>query len=136
MQDPIVWRLIRWVYGGYFILLGASSALEMLGILPEPHWEQYTSAESGAFLAALEKTHFVMPLIAFTWVAGGVALFFYRSAPLGVALLAPFIVNMFLADTLLDDEWLWALAHAAPLAALAWHFRAAFAALWNYTSPA
>jgi hypothetical protein len=136
MKDPIAWRLIRWLYGAYFVCLGAASALEIIGVLPEPHWEQYMSEASAAFLAALEATGFVMPLIIFTWVASGLALMSYRTAPLGVVLLAPVIVNIFLTDTLLDSEWLWATAHAAPLVALAWHFRSAYRGLWNYPPPA
>jgi hypothetical protein len=136
MNEPIVWRLIRWLYGAYFVFLGVSSGLEMIGVLPEPHWDQYMSAASGAFLAALEKTGFVVPLLIVTWVASGLAFMSYRTAPLGVVLLAPVMVNIFLADTLLDAEWLWATAHAAPLLALAWHFRSAYRALWNYSPPA
>lgn len=136
MKDPIVWRLIRWLYGAYFVYLGVSSVLELIGVLPEPHWDRYMSAASGAFLTALEKTGFVIPLLIFTWVASGLALMFYRTAPLGVVLLAPVMVNVFLADTLLDTEWLWATAHATPLLALAWHLRPAYHALWNYSPPA
>jgi hypothetical protein len=84
----------------------------------------------------LEKTGFVIPLLIFTWAASGLAFMFYRTAPLGVVLLAPVMVNVFLADTLLDTKWLWATAHAAPLLALAWHFRSAYRALWNYSPPA
>jgi hypothetical protein len=136
MKGPIVWRLIRCLYGAYFFFLGVSSALEMIGVMPEPHWDQYMSAASAAFLAALEATRFIMPLIVFTWVASGLAFMFDRTAPLGVVLLAPVIVNIFLADTLLDTEWLWATAHALPLLALAWHYRSAYRALWNYSPPA
>lgn len=136
MKDPIVWRLIRWVYGGYFIVLGVASALQMVGVLPEPHWEQYMSAANAEFEAAIEKTGYLMQLIVAVWIASGIAFMFYRTAPLAVAMMAPVVVNMFLADTLLDYEWVWGTAHAAPLVALAWHFRSPFRALWNYSLPA
>jgi len=136
LQDPIVWRLIRWVYGAYFIFLGGSSLLELFGILPETHWDKYMSAASITFLAAMEDTGFLVPLLVLNWIASGLALMFYRTAPLGIVLLAPVMVNMFLADTVLDALWLWAVAHAAPLLALAWHFRSAYRPLWDYSPPA
>lgn len=135
MKDPLGWRLVRWVYGAYFVCLGVASLLQLIGVLPEPHWDREMSPASAAFLEALEATGFVIPLLAFTWVASGLAFMFYRTAPLGVALLAPGIVNIFLADTLLDTLWLWAAAHTIPLIALAWHFRSAFRPLWNYAPP-
>jgi hypothetical protein len=136
MKEPIVWRLIRWLYGAYFICLGVSSGLELIGVLPDPHWDRYMSAASADFLTAMENTGFMLPLLVFTWTASGLALMFFRTAPLGVVLLAPVMVNMFLADTLLDNVWFWATAHAAPLLALAWHFRSAFSSLWSYSPPA
>lgn len=135
MKDPIVWRVIRWVYGAYFIYLGGSSLLEVFGVLPETHWDKFMSAASIALLAAMEDTGFLVPLLVLTWLASGVALMFYRTAPLGIVLLTPVMVNMFLADTVMDTLWLWATAHAAPLVALAWHFRSAYYPLWNYPSP-
>jgi len=136
VKDPIVWRVVRWLYGAYFIFLGGSSLLEVIGVLPETHWDKYMSAGSIAFLSAMEDTGFLVPLLVLTWLASGLALMFYRTAPLGVVLLAPVMVNMFLMDTVVDTLWLWATAHAAPHLALAWHFRSAFRPLWNYTSPA
>jgi hypothetical protein len=136
LKDPIVWRLIRWLYGAYFIYLGGLSVLEVFGVLPETHWDKYMSAASIAFLGAMEDTGFLVPLLVLTWLASGLALMFYRTAPLGVVLLAPVMVNMVLADTVLDTLWVWATAHAAPLLALAWHFRSAYRSLWNYSPPA
>jgi hypothetical protein len=136
MKDPIVWRLIRWIYGGYYICLGVASALQMMGVLPEPHWEQYMSTRAATFELAMENTHYLVQFIVLIWIASGVALLFTRTAPLGVALLAPVAVNILLADTLLDVEYLWGAAHTFPLFALAWHYRSAFTGLWNYAPPA
>jgi len=132
MKESIGWRLLRWLYGGYFILLGAATLLQMVGLLPEPHWDNTMSPPSAAFLDAMLKTGFLIPLIAVVWTASGVALVFRRTAPLGVALLAPVMVNIVLADTLLDTVYLWAFAHAAPLVLLAWRYRSGFRGLWNY----
>lgn len=135
MKDSIGWRLLRWLYGGYFIILGVATGLEMFGLLPEPHWDHTMSADSAAFLEAMLKTGYLIPLIALVWTAAGVAFLFQRTAPLGVALLAPVMVNIVLADTVLDTVYLWAAAHSAPLVLLAWRYRSAFRGLWNY-SPA
>ena len=136
MKDPIGWRLLRWLYGGYFILLGVATELQMLGFFPDPNWDKGMSAQSAAFLDAMLKTGYLLPLIALVWIASGVAFLFQRTAPLGVALLTPVMVNIVLADTLLDTVYLWAAAHAAPLALLAWRYRSGFRGLWNYTPPA
>ena len=133
MRDPVFWRWLRWLYGAYFIVLGVASVLQYLGVLADPHWERARSPASATFYAALERTGFVTDLIILTWVTSGLAMLFNRTAPLGIVLLTPFIVNMFLADTVLDDAWLWATAHAAPLVALAWHYRSAYFTLWNYS---
>ena len=132
MKDPIVWRLIRWAYGTYFVCLGSASLLQIMGVLPEPHWDQYESAAAATFELAMENTHYLVPFIALVWIASGIAFLFTRTAPLGVALLAPVVVNIFLADTVLDNLYFWAFAHTAPFVALAWHYRSAFAPLWNY----
>lgn len=135
MKDPIVWRVIRWAYGAYFFWLGASSVLQLLGVLPDVDWHIYMSPASSAFFTALEKTGFVVPLLVVVWLGSGLAFLFYRTAPLGVVLLAPVMINIVLADTLLDTVWFWALVNAAPLVALAWHFRSAYRPLWNYSPP-
>ncbi len=132
MRDPIFWRWLRRLYAGYFVALGAASVLQYAGVLPDPHWESAMSPASASFYAAMERTGFVTDLIIFTWLVSGVAMMFYRTAPMGIVLLTPFMVNMVLADTVLDDVWLWAALHAAPLVALAWHYRSASVALWNY----
>jgi len=136
MKDPIGWRLLRQIYGLYFFWLGFSSVLQLFRILPDIDWHSYMSEESSSFFTALEKARFVVPLLIFIWTTSGLAMMFYRTAPLGIALLAPVMVNIFLTDTVLDDIWPWALAHAAPLVALAWHFRVAYYPLWNWSPPA
>jgi hypothetical protein len=65
-----------------------------------------------------------------------VAFLLQRTAPLGLALMAPVMVNMVLADTLLDTVYLWAAAHAAPFVALCWRYRSAFRPLWSDSAPA
>jgi hypothetical protein len=134
MKDPVVWRVIRWLYGAYFVFLGVSAALQLIGVLPEPHWD--VSPASAAFMTAMDRTGFLTRLLAFVFAASGLAFLVYRTAPLGVVLLAPVMVNIVLMDTLVDTHPIWATAHAAPLLALAWRFRSAYRPLWSYAPPA
>ena len=130
MNDPIVWRVIRYLFAAYYLYVGIYVALWLVGVVPPMHLKM--SAASAAFQGALAKTGFVLPALAGTYTASAITLCFYRTAPLGVVILAPVMVIIFLTDTLLDTAWLWGTFHAAVLAALAWHFRAAWRPLWNY----
>ncbi len=130
MKDPIGWRVLRWLYGAYFMFEGVWSGLQIAGVMPEANWSM--SRASAAFMTAMDNTVYFFPLLALTFFASGLALMFHRTAPLGVALLIPVMVNIVLVDTILDTLWLWAAAHAVPLIALAWHFRPAFRSLWSY----
>lgn len=135
MTEPIGWRAVRWLYAAFYIASGVRIAATVLGIAPPP--DIASSPESAAFQQALARTGFIMPLLSVTCIAAGIALLFHRSAPLGIVLLAPaivviFLTNLLLTDSLIGQGLLWGGLHAGVLAALAWHFRAAFPPLWNY----
>lgn len=135
MKDQIGWRLIRWLYAAFYLVSGAHIALVALGLASPPDFQ--SSPESGAFQLALARTGFIMPLLSITYIVAGASLLFYRTAPLGIALLAPamvviFLTNILLTSSLLGTGLVWGGAHASILAALAWHFRAAFPPLWNF----
>src|SRR5215467_6167294 len=53
------------------------------------------TAAARDFLGALMATSFFTPLLAVTYLAGASALLFQRTAPLGIALLAPPMVIVF-----------------------------------------
>ena len=130
MRDSIPWRILRYLYAAYYLLVGVYLTLSLAGIIPPPHPK--TSDASAAFQGALGKTGFMFPLLAFTYVASACALFFHRTAPLGLVLLAPIAVIIFFTDTLLDTAWLFGTLNAVVLAALAWHFRSAYRPLFSY----
>lgn len=135
MTEPIGWRAVRWLYAAFYIASGVCIAATVLGIAPPP--DIASSPESAAFQQALTRTGFIMPLLSIICIAAGIALLFHRSAPLGIVLLAPAIVVIFLTNLLLTDSLIgaglvWGGLHAGILAALAWHFRTAFAPLWNH----
>jgi hypothetical protein len=131
VSDSIPWRILRYLFAAYYLLVGIYLALSLAGVIAAPHPK--VSAASAAFQGALGKTGFMFPLLAFTYVAAACALFSVRTAPLGLVLLAPVAVIIFFTDTLLDTAWLFGTLNSAVLAALAWHFRAAYRPLFSYS---
>ncbi|MCA0199143.1 MAG: hypothetical protein LCH59_13670 [Proteobacteria bacterium] len=131
MSDSIPWRILRYLFAAYYLLVGVYLALSLVGIVSPPHPK--ISDASAAFQAALGKTGFMFPLLAFTYVASACALFFQRTAPLGLVLLAPVAVIIFFTNTLLDTAWVFGTINAVVLAALAWHFRPAYRSLFCYS---
>ena len=103
----------------------------ILGIFPKPEFE--IAAASKNFQQALFETGFVIPLLALNYIVSGAALMFRRTAPLGVAIIAPIILVIFFTNTVLDSAWMWGTAHAAIWLALAWKYRSAFIPMWSFT---
>ncbi len=94
------------------------------------------TAAGRAFLDALMATSFFTPLLAVTYLAGASALLFQRTAPLGIVLLEPPMVVIFLFHVFLTGMVMWGALWAGPLAALAWSHRDAFKALVTFSGPA
>ena len=132
MSDSIPWRVLRYLYAAYYLLVGVYLALSLAGVIPSPHPK--VSGASAAFQGALGKTGFMFPLLAFTYIAAACALFLHRTSPLGLVLLAPVAVIIFFTDTLLDTAWVFGTVNALVLAALAWHFRGAYRPLFSYSA--
>jgi len=132
VADPIPWRVLRYIFAAYYLLVGTVLALSLVGIIAPLHPRPGTA--SAEFQSALAKTGFMFPLLAFTYMASACALFFHRTTPLGLVLLAPVTVIIFFTDTLLDTAWLWGTLNMAILAALAWHFRPAYRPLFFYST--
>lgn len=130
MHSSMAWRLLRYVFAAYYLLVGGYVLLSLAGFVPAP--QPKVSDASAAFQAALWQTGFMLPLLGLVYVAGACALFVERSTPLGIVLLAPAVVVIFFTNTLLDTAWIAGTVNAAVLAALAWRYRMAFMPLWNY----
>jgi hypothetical protein len=94
------------------------------------------TAAGRAFLGALMAASFFTPLLAAIFLAGGSALLFQRTAPLGIALLAPPMVVIFFFHIFLTGMVLWAGIWVGSLAVLAWGHRDAFKALVTFKGPA
>lgn len=127
-----LWRIARWLYGGYFIytavMIGRTLWIGGEGV-------QQPTPEAKAFYEALHATGFLYPMMGFTFGAGGLALILDRTAPLGLVLLAPSVGVIFFFHLMLTGRIVWGTEWALGLVLLAWHYRSAFTALWNYTSP-
>lgn len=134
MADPIPWRALRYLFAAYYLFVGIFLILSLVGAIAPPQLK--ISEASAAFQAALGKTGFMFPLLAFTYIASACALCFHRTAPLGLVLLAPIAVVIFFTDVLLDTAWLFGTLNAVILLALAWHFRSAYRPLWSYRADA
>ena len=79
MSDSIPWRVLRYLYAAYYLLVGVYLALSLAGVIPSPHPK--VSGASAAFQGALGKTGFMFPLLAFTYITAACALFLHRTSP-------------------------------------------------------
>ena len=130
MGDSISWRAVRYVLAAYYLFAGCMFLAVLVGVTGAP--PEDLPARAAAFQRALTDTGFVNPLLAVTFIVSSCFLVFYRTAPLGVALLAPPILMILLTNVFLaPSNWWWGVLHAAIEAALLWHFRDAFSPLWN-----
>ena len=84
-----------------------------------------------AFQTALTQSQFMDPLLALTCFFGGAALLIRRTSPLGIAMLAPVVVVIFLFHLVLSGNWMWGTLNLVWLVGLAWSFRRSFTALWS-----
>ena len=126
----IALKLVRYLFAAFYVLIGIQTALALLGVIPAPEFEM--SPRNAAFQAALGETGFIVPLMALCFTAGGVLMFFDRTTPLGIVLVAPFVVAIFFTHLMLDGSATWGTAHLGLLALFAWQFRSAYRPLWNY----
>lgn len=128
-----LWRVARWLYGGYFIYTAVMIART---IWMGGKGVQQATPEAKAFYEALHATGFLYPLMGATFAMGGLALLLQRTAPLGIVVLAPSVGVIFLFHLLLTGNLVWGTEWALGLVLLAWHYRDAYTRLWNYTSAA
>ena len=122
-------RLLRFALGGIFVVAGAIYLAADLGLPVQPPKEEVESAE--AFMQALRASGFIIPLMYIFFLAGGVATWFDRTAPLGLVILAPFIAVILFFHLMLTGFWIWGCAWAAIHLMLLWSYRARFAPLWT-----
>jgi len=90
-----VTKYARIILGLIFLVFSSNYVLHFIH-LPEP------TPEGGAFLGALAATGYMFPTIKLVEFIGGLMLVTGFWTPLGLALLAPIIVNIFLYHVFLD----------------------------------
>lgn len=122
--------IVRVAGAAYFLLVGILVLLFEAGLvdLPSPESEPRATA----FLKAMTDTGFVNALLSVSFIAAALLLFRNRTAPLGIAILAPSVIGIFLFHVMLSGRLLWGSVWPVWLLALAWVYRRAFTPLCRY----
>jgi len=123
-------RLARWLYALFYAYVGASWFSYRLFGTSWPEHKETPAAK--ALTTALTDSGIVDPFIASACLVGGACLFFRRTAPLGIAILAPLVTGIFLFHAFLNQNLAWGGFHLGCLLVLAWCHRSAFRPLWNH----
>jgi len=121
--------VLRVLYALFFLTTRVFvAAFVLFGVGSEP---RQLNPEAQAFTDALTKSRIIDPLIAVSYLVGGLALLFRRMAPLGLIVLAPPVVVIVAFHLVLDSLWGVALIVGAVYALLAWDLRNRFRCLWT-----
>ena len=123
---------IRWIYALFFFAIGAQALLVYAGILPKSEYP--SSPESKEFTEAIFATGFIGPIMSITYFVSGILMIFNRTAPLGLVLLAPFIVVILFTHLMLNGSPPFGILMASLWLLFAWRFRSAYQPMWNYQS--
>lgn len=84
------------------------------------------------FSDALEASRFMYPTLAVSYLGGGLALFFPRTAPLGLAILGPPAAIILLFHVFLTGQFVWGVSWAAAWLLMVWRYRRGFLPLLSY----
>lgn len=122
--------VLRWFYGLLFLLIGAHALLATFGFLPKGDYP--SSPESAEFTQALFGSGFIGPLMSVTYFVSGLLIVIRRTTPLGLVLLAPFVVGIFFTNLLLNGSLASAFIITGVWLLLAWQVRSAYQPMWNY----
>ena len=121
--------ILRWVYALLFLLIGARSLLVIAGLLPGSEYPG--SPEAKAFAEAIFAKGFISPLMSVTFFIAGILIFIKRTAPLGLVLLAPFIVSILFTHLMFEPNPIFGILIALLWLLFAWRFRKAYQPMWN-----
>lgn len=124
------WRLLRWLFAAYFIYVGYLVFGGLLrGVALHIH---QPNAAAQAFSDALDASGFMNPTLAMCYLAGGLALLFQRTAPLGLAILGPPVAIILLFHTFLTGMFAWGATWAFVWLLMVGRYRKSFIPLWSY----
>ncbi|AVR44934.1 hypothetical protein C7S20_06430 [Christiangramia fulva] len=82
--------VLRWIFTLLFLLIGLKSLLVIASFLPGSEYPGSPAVK--AFAEAIFSKGFISPVMSITYVASGILIIIKRTAPLGLVLLAPFII--------------------------------------------
>jgi putative oxidoreductase len=117
--------IARVLLGLVFTVFGLNAFLHFMG--PMPEMTEYPAQ----FIGSMAATGYLYAVAAFQ-VAGGLLLLIGRFVPLGLTVLGPVIVNIFMYHAFMDHSGLLiALVVCALEAFLIWQYRAAFAGIFR-----
>ena len=128
------WHGLRWLYGLFFLLTGLWILVSVTTGLTSP--PPQPTKEAADFMRALGASGFMDPLLAASFILGGIFLLSDRTAPLGLVILAPAVTVILFFHLLLSGQAPVGLVVAAALLALVWHYRSRLRCLWTLPSDA
>ena len=130
MKSKIL-TVMRCLFGLFYAAIGILGTYGML-MHPNAEWPNAYNPAEKALTSALTAAGFFGPTVSLTCLVGGFATVFKRTVPVGLLILTPLIVMIFLYHAFLTGAYLHAGAQVIYLAVLYWFYRDAFMPLWNY----
>jgi putative oxidoreductase len=117
--------IARILLGLVFTVFGLNAFLHFMGPMPE------MTGYPAQFIGSMAATGYLQTVAGFQ-IAGGLLLLIGRFVPLGLTVLGPVIVNIFMYHVFMDRNGLpIALVVCAFEAFLIWQYRAAFAGIFR-----
>ena len=129
-----VWDAARWLYALFWIATGASMIWIVWSGRTNPIVQPTPAAQD--FADAMDRWIALTVATALLWTVAGVAMLVRRTAPLGLALVAPAVFVILLFHLTLTGQYLWGVFFAAYAAALMWRCRDAYAPMWTRSADA
>lgn len=123
--------VLRWLFGLFYLYVGVSWFVHKL--IGKPWVTPPEPPLAKAITSTFSASGVVDPFIAPACLVGGALLLVQRTAPLGIAVLAPLVTGIFLFHVFLTGSVVWGSLHLGVLAVLAWLHRSAFRPLWSYS---
>lgn len=126
----ILWTVLRVLFGLFFIYSPIMVMMKFGGQHPP---EALPAAAS--FTEALDRTGFMTPSLIVALFAGGAAMLFDRTAPIGLIILGAPVFTIGGFHWFLTHNYVWGTLWPVWFALLAWHYRSVFARLLERRQP-
>jgi hypothetical protein len=124
--ERIIWTIARVLFGLFFLYAPIMILIAFGGQHPPE-----AQPAAAAFTQALNASGFMNPMLIAVLLAGGAAMLFDRSAPIGLLLLGPPIAVIAAFHWCLTGNYVWGSVWPVWFLALAWRYRRVFARLWD-----